>query len=151
MIFQRTALAAALGAALMAAPLRAEPPEAGVIAQLQALGYENFSVSRTLLGRVRVVAEGSGRRREIVFNPSTSEILRDYVETSDAAVAPPQVLSAQDRGALRRGPIDGVRPGPGPSANAPGGPMGPGGPAPGPGPSPRGDRGRSDAAAPGAE
>ena len=65
MIFQRTALAAALGAALMAAPLRAEPPEAGVIAQLQALGYENFSVSRTLLGRVRVVAEGIEREEQV--------------------------------------------------------------------------------------
>jgi len=41
-------------------------------------------MQRTLLGRLRIVASDGTRRREIIINPNTGEVLRDYwVELSD--------------------------------------------------------------------
>lgn len=57
--------------------------EAEVVALLQGLGYTILTEERTWLGRARIVAEKDGMRREVVFNPGTGEILRDY------AFAPP--------------------------------------------------------------
>jgi hypothetical protein len=64
-------------------------PERAVIDQLARQGYVEFEVSRTLLGRIRIVALGpNGERREIVFNPATGEILRDLM----TGVGTPEVL-----------------------------------------------------------
>ncbi len=41
-------------------------------------GYEIVQMNRTWLGRVRIVAESDEVRREIVINPYTGEVLRDY-------------------------------------------------------------------------
>ncbi|MCE8523091.1 hypothetical protein KBY30_19030 [Ruegeria pomeroyi] len=46
--------------------------------QLKAQGYTSVEVSRTLLGRARIVAKRPGEQREIIVNPRTGEILRDY-------------------------------------------------------------------------
>ncbi|MCE8515950.1 hypothetical protein KBY31_04435 [Ruegeria pomeroyi] len=46
--------------------------------QLRAQGYTSVEVSRTLLGRARIVARRPGEQREIIVNPRTGEILRDY-------------------------------------------------------------------------
>lgn len=46
-------------------------------AELEAAGYKSIRVSRTLLGRTRVVGVRGGFKREIVFDPRTGEILRD--------------------------------------------------------------------------
>lgn len=46
--------------------------------QLSDQGFGQIKVSRTFLGRVRVEALREGREREIIFNPRTGEILRDY-------------------------------------------------------------------------
>ena len=70
--------AAALSAPL---PVLADPPaEIGraVAAQLRDQGYGQIEVARTWLGRVRVVGLRGAIRREIVVNPNTGEILRDY-------------------------------------------------------------------------
>lgn len=40
-------------------------------------GYEIQQVSRTLLGRVHIIATRDDQWREVVLNPSTGEILRD--------------------------------------------------------------------------
>lgn len=61
----------------------AQDIEAQIISQLQAQGYARIHVTRTWLGRVRIEAEGPGREREIIFNPTTGEILRDYWEIDD--------------------------------------------------------------------
>ncbi|MCC1480308.1 hypothetical protein [Roseibaca sp. Y0-43] len=45
---------------------------------LEGQGYTVESVTRTLLGRVRVVASMGGIWREIVLDASTGQILRDY-------------------------------------------------------------------------
>ena len=67
-----------------------------VVQQLRQQGYVGFTVSRTLLGRVQVIAEApDGTQREIVFNPSTGEILRDYIEDADGTPTP-RVLDRED-------------------------------------------------------
>ncbi|MFV0385216.1 hypothetical protein [Paracoccus sp. (in: a-proteobacteria)] len=56
-----------------------DPVGDAIISQLDQLGYDRIEMSRTLLGRVRVIGERDDRRREIVANPLTGEILRDLV------------------------------------------------------------------------
>lgn len=51
-----------------------EDVEAALVEQ----GYQIVTVGRTLLGRLRVVAQNETIRREIVINPTTGEVLRDY-------------------------------------------------------------------------
>ncbi|NNU79424.1 hypothetical protein HMH01_03140 [Halovulum dunhuangense] len=49
-----------------------------VISQLDEQGFEVIRVQRTWLGRVRVVSRSGEYEREIVYVPSTGEVLRDY-------------------------------------------------------------------------
>lgn len=60
------------------APAAAEDPTALVIGQLNAQGYLRVVATRTLLGRQRIVADGPVGAREIVLDPRTGEILRDF-------------------------------------------------------------------------
>ena len=50
-----------------------------IINQLAEQGFTRIKVSRTWLGRLRIVATNDRYQREIVINPNTGEILRDYV------------------------------------------------------------------------
>lgn len=85
-------LAVGLGPAAAGAQTAAD----AVVQQLRQQGYVEFTVSRTLLGRVQVIAEApDGTEREIVFNPSTGEILRDYIEDADGTPTP-RVLDRED-------------------------------------------------------
>ncbi|PKP71485.1 MAG: hypothetical protein CVT82_02615 [Alphaproteobacteria bacterium HGW-Alphaproteobacteria-4] len=45
--------------------------------QLRAEGYANITISRTLLGRARIVAVKEDGTREIVIDPRTGHVLRD--------------------------------------------------------------------------
>lgn len=56
--------------------------------QLEDMGFDVKEVSQTLLGRVRIVAEGRGLWREIVINPRTGELLRDYARPLDPGSGP---------------------------------------------------------------
>jgi hypothetical protein len=49
-----------------------------VVDQLRDLGYREIRISQTFLGRTRIVATSSEYRREIVINPATGAIIRDY-------------------------------------------------------------------------
>ncbi len=51
----------------------------GVVVQLEQQGFEVLEASRTLLGRVRIVADRAGLRRELVIDPRNGAILRDFV------------------------------------------------------------------------
>ena len=51
-----------------------------VISQLRQQGYEDIRIGRTFLGRTRIIARSATVRREIILNPRTGEILRDYWE-----------------------------------------------------------------------
>ena len=57
---------------------QAETMEADLVGQLRAQGYGAIQVTHTWLGRMRIDARIDGFRREIVLNPTTGEILRDY-------------------------------------------------------------------------
>ena len=50
-----------------------------ILNELREDGYEEVRISRTLLGRMRFVATNNRSRREIVVNPITGVILRDYI------------------------------------------------------------------------
>lgn len=56
----------------------AETVDQAVVAQLQQQGYTSVKVSTTWLGRIVIRARLDGGHREIVINPKTGEILRDY-------------------------------------------------------------------------
>ena len=123
-------------AALMLAcqMLAAQTVEQSIADQLSAQGYQNISVTRTWLGRVRIEASADGVQREIVVNPRTGEILRDISLSENGRPTTPRILGAgatPDRsdGARSSGPAPGQPPsrsGPSEGARGPGGPEGAG-------------------------
>lgn len=64
-------------------PAAAQSIQDRVVQQLSDQGFEIVQMKRTLLGRVRIEAQGDGLERELVFNPNTGEILRDYWVASE--------------------------------------------------------------------
>ncbi|WP_413717216.1 hypothetical protein [Silicimonas sp. MF1-12-2] len=50
-----------------------------IVTLLRDDGYSEIRISRTLLGRMRFVAKRPDAEREIVINPNTGVILRDYI------------------------------------------------------------------------
>lgn len=69
--------------AAQASPALAQSYEAALMAQLQREGYARISMTTTLLGRIRIQAEGQKGQREIVLNPRTGEVLRDVWHVAD--------------------------------------------------------------------
>ena len=63
----------------LAFPAWSGPLEDHIVRQLQQQGYSQITVTRTFLGRSRIIAERQSGTREIIVNPNTGEILRDYV------------------------------------------------------------------------
>ena len=61
--------------------------EQQLLASLQAQGYVILEQGYTFLGRLRIVAQNGDIRREIVVNPGTGEILRDYASMLPKAPA----------------------------------------------------------------
>lgn len=82
-----------LGLALAGGPVLAQSLQDSLIAQLRTQGFVEFQVSQTLLGRLRIVAIGPDYRREIVINPSSGEILRDYITTLGGDTVVPILVS----------------------------------------------------------
>jgi hypothetical protein len=82
MMFKRLAICLVLvGTPHVAA---AQSVQDQIVAQLRGQGFSEISLNRTWLGRVRVTAVRDDLRRELVFNPQTGEILRDYWRTTEA-------------------------------------------------------------------
>jgi hypothetical protein len=67
---------------------RADYVEA-VVASLKKQGYSDIEVTRTLLGRVKIVALKGDGRREMICNPRTGEILRDVWFDAHGDAHPP--------------------------------------------------------------
>ena len=59
---------------------------AAILRDLEAEGYSAITTERTLLGRVRILAENAQTRREIIVNPRTGEVLRDLWLALDGTV-----------------------------------------------------------------
>ena len=55
----------------------------GVVRQLEQQGFDVETVSRTLLGRVRILARRGDKGRELVFDPRNGTILRDFIFDDD--------------------------------------------------------------------
>jgi hypothetical protein len=70
----------AVVAGLLGPAAHASETQDRIIAELQDQGYSRIEVSRTLLGRTRIVAEGDDYVREIVLNPASGVILRDFLK-----------------------------------------------------------------------
>ncbi|MFZ3581070.1 PepSY domain-containing protein [Loktanella sp. DJP18] len=68
---------------LAPAAAQAQSVQDQIMTQLTAQGFTRIEVSRTLLGRVKIEARSPTLERELVFNPSTGEILRDYWQDRD--------------------------------------------------------------------
>ena len=70
-----------VGAAVGLVPLSAlaQDVAAPVLRVLTKQGYGDFKIKRTWLGRLQIIAESDGRRREVVLNNNTGEVLRDVV------------------------------------------------------------------------
>ncbi|MDP3261511.1 MAG: hypothetical protein U1E06_19135 [Tabrizicola sp.] len=76
-------LIGAAAAVAAAGPALAEDLVENILAQLKRQGYREIAASRTLLGRVRIVAKRRNGVREIILNPNNGEILRDLWLTED--------------------------------------------------------------------
>ncbi|TFL18738.1 hypothetical protein [Jannaschia formosa] len=77
-------LAASVLALLLCAPVGAQADVTqDIVRRLQAEGFERIEISRTFLGRTRIVASGPPGQREVVVNPRSGEVLRDYFEDDD--------------------------------------------------------------------
>lgn len=69
--------------ALTATPVTAQTMQDALVAQLSEQGFTRIKIARTFLGRVRILATSADYSREIIFNPRTGEILRDYWDDLD--------------------------------------------------------------------
>ena len=72
--------AMAIGVAPVSVAAQSGSPLSQIVRQLEDQGFTIQSVRRTWLGRTRIVARSRTYEREVVFVPSTGEILRDYWE-----------------------------------------------------------------------
>lgn len=92
----RRGFLAMLGAGLVSATGAAAETYADLIVrQLVEQGYVNVVVEVTLLGRVRIRAEGEYGLREIILNPRTGEILRDLWFDDDGNPVVPGLTSPE--------------------------------------------------------
>ena len=86
--------------------------EAEIIAALEAQGFAVVETGRTLLGRIRITAEGAAGTREVILHQRTGEVLRDVVfrrpEAEAAAAARAGLRAGARVGADVTGAVDGV-------------------------------------------
>ena len=54
-----------------------------IVQSLRREGYTRIEIGRTWLGRTRIIATGGPGRREIVVQPATGEVLRDFESVDD--------------------------------------------------------------------
>lgn len=78
-------------------PAMAQSYRDRVIQNLTDQGFSNFRVRRTWLGYDQIIALGPDGRREVVLNPKTGAIQRDYLYTSDARRSGSAPLARGDR------------------------------------------------------
>lgn len=94
----------------LAQPAAADSLQDWLVDQFKAQGYQNIAVSRTFLGRLRVVGHLGDMHREVVVNPRTGEVLRDVSmpdtqahsgDTARPALPPPPGRDARGDDAQR--------------------------------------------------
>lgn len=93
---RRRFLALSTAALAVAGPAVAQDVVAEIRQTLERRGYNDITVSRTWLGRSRILASGPKGTREIIVNPATGEILRDLTTRSGAARSSGDLLGEDD-------------------------------------------------------
>jgi hypothetical protein len=98
---RRVFLLAAAGSLFLAPPvLAAASPEEEIARSLVGQGFAITSRHRTFLGRVRFTAVKGATQREVVVDPASGEILRDYSKRSGSPSAPVRAGNNDGRGAI---------------------------------------------------
>lgn len=77
----RRLLLVSLTAVAIAAPAFADSFAQRIERELRQQGFTQMTVHQTWLGRIRIDAQSANATREIVVNPNTGEILRDYTRS----------------------------------------------------------------------
>lgn len=86
-------------ATVAAAPVAAQDSVlTSIAAQLREQGYQIERVQRTWLGRIRVLAQSDTHTREVVFVPTTGEVLRDYWEQKDGKASGSKLSTVGNNG-----------------------------------------------------
>ena len=77
----------------------------GIVAELRAAGYSEIEISSIFLRRARIVSGSPTFTREVIVDPRTGEILRDYREANrtDEAKDTPDHISANGSGSSGSG------------------------------------------------
>ena len=83
-MLRRSLLIACLSLTPLAGVAQTQTIQDRIVQQLRDQGFDEIEVTRTWLGRVRILAEEDDTLREIILSPTTGAILRDYwVELDD--------------------------------------------------------------------
>jgi hypothetical protein len=96
-----------IAAGLLGPAAHAKSTQDSIVAELREQGFNRIEIKRTLLGRTRIIAESPAYEREIVLNPSSGVILRDFWTTRDGGggsgpaslIGRPNVRDGGNRGA----------------------------------------------------
>jgi hypothetical protein len=77
-MIKRILIPLVVAAGLLGPPAHAASTEEGIVAELREQGFSRIEIRRTLLGRTRIIATSPAYEREIVLNPASGVILRDF-------------------------------------------------------------------------
>lgn len=83
--------------AAVAGPALAQGVVDDIVAQLKRQGFRSVVTERTLLGRVRIVASRGDGSREIIINPRTGEILRDFWSPKSGGKGKVEIIDDRSR------------------------------------------------------
>ena len=94
-MMKRILIPLVVAAGLLGPPAHAATTEEGIVAELREQGFSRIEIRRTLLGRTRIIATSPTYEREIVLNPASGVILRDFwtVRGSQGGDGPSSLVS----------------------------------------------------------
>jgi hypothetical protein len=124
MISIRSILAVLSITLLPVTPVMAADIQDQIVEALREQGFTRIEIQRTWLGRLRFEASNGQSEREIVVNPKTGEILRDYQDSETRGLKPAFGFRPDDRRSDDRPdrPREGEAPPPPPEGEKPSGP-----------------------------
>jgi hypothetical protein len=94
---RRAFVAGLMSGIALAGPALAGDVIDSIVRQLRKQGFRSVVQERTLLGRVRIVADRKDGSREIIVNPRTGEILRDLWTPLNGSASDGPVLNEPDK------------------------------------------------------